>query len=125
MELSKRSQEQLARAMPQNLYASRSAPKKKPLPSEIGRFPGEDLNGPVDVWLRDAVIPPPTPGPIKVCLIVLWAGKLPGYVEYFARSASFSAKHGLARVIHGFFVSFRRSGRACLLHRWTGATVPA
>jgi hypothetical protein len=93
-DVTRMSQEQLSQAMPLR-DQSNLLPDKKPLPTEIGRFPGEAADGPVDEWLMNAVIPPPTTGPISVCLIVLWAGTLPGYVDFFARSISFSAKHGL------------------------------
>jgi hypothetical protein len=89
------SQEQLSDALPPQSQSTNSAPARKPLPTEIGRFPGEAADGPVDEWLLNAVIPPPTSGPISVCLVVLWRGALPGYVDYFARSISFSATHGL------------------------------
>jgi hypothetical protein len=101
-EIARLSQEQLSDALPPQSHSTFSVLDKKPLPTEIGRFPGEAADGPVDEWLMNAVIPPPTTGPISVCLIVLWAGSLPGYVDFFARSISFSAKHGLnyVRVSH-------------------------
>jgi hypothetical protein len=94
-DVARMSQEQLSQAMPLQEQSS-FLPNKKPLPTEIGRFPGEAGDGPVDEWLMNAVIPPPTTGPISVCLMSVWRGALPGYVDFFARSISFSAKHGLS-----------------------------
>jgi hypothetical protein len=94
-EIAQLSQQHLLQESPPQGQSTTSAKGKRPLLTEIGRFPGEAADGPVDKWLLNAMIPPPTSGPISVCLIVLWRGALPGYVDYFARSISFSATHGL------------------------------
>jgi hypothetical protein len=91
VEISSLSREQLAKAAPSHVFES----GKKPLLSEIRRFLDEVADGPVDAWLLDSVIPPPTRGPISVCIVVVWVGTLPKYIDYFVRSIAYSASHGL------------------------------
>lgn len=66
-----------------------------PHEGKVTRFPFEDPDGPVDQWLVDMVIPPRSKGPYKVALISFWFGPLPNWIDYFAKSVSFSANKGI------------------------------
>ena len=62
----------------------------------VNRFYDEDPGGPVDAWMDDIVIPPidATVAP-RVALVCLWVGaQLPPWMDYFIRSASYSADTG-------------------------------
>ena len=62
----------------------------------VNRFFDEDPSGPVDAWMDDIVIPPidATVAP-RVALVCLWIGaQLPPWIDYFIRSASYSADKG-------------------------------
>ena len=63
----------------------------------VNRFYDEDPDGPVDAWMDDMVIPPidATVAP-RVALVCLWVGKqLPPWIDYFIKSASYSADKGV------------------------------